>query len=1049
MVLFREKGNCLFFQVMIKWACCSPKREKSKKRKRKVIEEMNWKKPISLVLSLALAASLAAPALADEKPAGWTPADGARVEEPWYAEAQTYVTERGIMIGTDKGFEPDKIVTRAEVFQALYNMEKPELATTSIPFPDTEGKWYDAAANWAGAAQIAKGDETGAFNGDRAMTRAEMATAIYRWVQSKGQGFTGSWMFLLDFDDADQVPQWADEAMHWMTMKKIINGKGSERTLACQETATRAELAQMLMKLDKSLTPYEETAVAYEDDGRTVPAVVTMPKNVEGKVPAVVMAHGHGGSKDENVGFPGIARALAAAGIATIRMDFPGCGESTEPFTENTLRNMKSDVTAGLAYLEANYNVDPDRVGILGYSMGGRIAMELVTADDNPYSAVYILSGVSTPGEVCIAGLLPEGTTQADAEKQAKETGSFDYTTQYGQNLSLSAEWFEDMMIDPLKDADKYTGPMIVVHGDLDTVVDDATNKLTVATFAGAQEVIVPGADHGYGFYSDQPEVTAVVEGKAVEFFTLGLYPAVSLEDYLKDGGEDWFLTGKTEYTVQGMMVSKETSFHNDLEVTDYTVTDDGVSVVLKGTLGEQWVSKLEKVAKTYTTADGGAITADTFAQKDTFVDLKTVSELGTNFAMFVPADLSVTVNTAWGDVLHTNLPNAPHGEGDYLVCRVGEDGQPDLSDVWVVNGAQFPNTYDLSHKGITGKAVAASKYGNVTTDIPMDSLTAVGFEVGDILKVEITGQEPMMVPFGTGYSNVDTGSPIAVTDTSTNTLALAINMGNFASTYALGTQAEDKSWTMDETKTVTVSMGEKAGYLEEYTIRNIDALRTNVREDYESDEVFANFRAVTMGDIADGKLYRGSSPVNPELGRNTYVDALLKANNVKTVIDLADSEEEYAGYEGVAESYACTTDTVKLNMGVDFAAEDFAAKLKTGLEFMIAHEGPYFVHCNEGKDRCGFVTMVLEMLMGGKADEIVDDYMLSYENYYHVEHDSDRWNRIAGSNVIANMLKLTGAEDQAALAKADLVKAAETYLTETVGLTADQVTALKTVLSK
>jgi basic membrane protein A len=56
-------------------------------------------------------------------------------------------------------------------------------------------------------------------------------------------------------------------------------------------------------------------------------------------------------------------------------------------------------------------------------------------------------------------------------------------------------------------------------------------------------------------------------------------------------------------------------------------------------------------------------------------------------------------VNTAWGDVLHTNLPNAPHGEGDYLVCRVGEDGQPDLSDVWVVNGVQFPSNYDQSHR--------------------------------------------------------------------------------------------------------------------------------------------------------------------------------------------------------------------------------------------------------------------------------------------------------------------------------------------------------------
>ena len=44
---------------------------------------------------------------------------------------------------------------------------------------------------------------------------------------------------------------------------------------------------------------------------------------------------------------------------------------------------------------------------------------------------------------------------------------------------------------------------------------------------------------------------------------------------------------------------------------------------------------------------------------------------------------------------MHTNLPNAPHGNGDYLVCRINEKGEPDLSDVWVLNGLVFPEYYD------------------------------------------------------------------------------------------------------------------------------------------------------------------------------------------------------------------------------------------------------------------------------------------------------------------------------------------------------------------
>ena len=70
---------------------------------------------------------------------------------------------------------------------------------------------------------------------------------------------------------------------------------------------------------------------------------------------------------------------------------------------------------------------------------------------------------------------------------------------------------------------------------------------------------------------------------------------------------------------------------------------------------------------------------------------------------MFVPNDISVTVETAGGNVLHTNLPDAPHGGGDFLICRVNKNGGPDLSDVWVLNGTVFPNTYDMSRMNKPG----------------------------------------------------------------------------------------------------------------------------------------------------------------------------------------------------------------------------------------------------------------------------------------------------------------------------------------------------------
>ena len=172
----------------------------------------------------------------------------------------------------------------------------------------------------------------------------------------------------------------------------------------------------------------------------------------------------------------------------------------------------------------------------------------------------------------------------------------------------------------------------------------------------------------------------------------------LSLSEYLSETKENWFLTGKNKYTVQAMMVSKEMTFHNDLEVVDLVATDDGETVVLKGTRGEIWTSPLSQVIARYTKPDGIELCKEDFANKDVFIDIVTIPTRDTYYAMHVPKDITVIVETAQGDVLHTNLPNAPHGEGDYLVCTIGEDGDPNLSDVWVLNGLIFPDCYDTSH---------------------------------------------------------------------------------------------------------------------------------------------------------------------------------------------------------------------------------------------------------------------------------------------------------------------------------------------------------------
>ena len=157
----------------------------------------------------------------------------------------------------------------------------------------------------------------------------------------------------------------------------------------------------------------------------------------------------------------------------------------------------------------------------------------------------------------------------------------------------------------------------------------------------------------------------------------------------------------------------------------------------------------------------------------------------------------------------------------------------------------------------VEGKLVEANKYGNLVLDIDPQTILDAGYEYGDIVSLEINGTAYEM-PMGTSYSDVDVGSMVlcVVPDSKDDegndvpgSVVAAINKGDMASTLEIAVKvvAEDKSvsWTNKDgtafdpsTVTVKISMAEKGGYAAEYLIHQLT--RTNVRDDYASDEIFA-----------------------------------------------------------------------------------------------------------------------------------------------------------------------------------------------------------------
>ena len=166
----------------------------------------------------------------------------------WYHDGDHFCLENGFMIGMGDGrFDPDGVTTRAMIVTVLYRVEGKPAVTGGSPFGDVAtGAWYTDAVIWAAANGIVNGYEDGTFHPDDAITREQLAAILYRYAQSKGQGFTGLWSFRLDFPDAGEVSEWADEAMHWMVMNGVVGGKDGR--LLPGGNASRAETATMLQR---------------------------------------------------------------------------------------------------------------------------------------------------------------------------------------------------------------------------------------------------------------------------------------------------------------------------------------------------------------------------------------------------------------------------------------------------------------------------------------------------------------------------------------------------------------------------------------------------------------------------------------------------------------------------------------------------------------------------------------------------------------------------------------------------------------------------------
>jgi pimeloyl-ACP methyl ester carboxylesterase len=176
---------------------------------------------------------------------------------------------------------------------------------------------------------------------------------------------------------------------------------------------------------------YREEEVSFENSGAGIKlaGTLTIPPG-KGPFPAVVLVAGSGAhDRDEALmghrPFLVLSDYLTRKGIAVLRYDKRGVGESGGSYATATTADFADDAEAGLAYLEKRSEIDPHKIGLIGHSEGGMIA-PLVAARNSSVAFIVMMAGPGIPGDELLVEqtlLISEanGQTHETAEKAAGE----------------------------------------------------------------------------------------------------------------------------------------------------------------------------------------------------------------------------------------------------------------------------------------------------------------------------------------------------------------------------------------------------------------------------------------------------------------------------------------------------------------------------------------------------------------------------------------------------------------------------------------------------
>ncbi len=264
-----------------------------------------------------------------------------------------------------------------------------------------------------------------------------------------------------------------------------------------------------------------QSVLSFENQGMNMVATLVLPVGVK-KPPVVITCNGFAEDRFykeiPNTGgelyYDRVSRLFAEQGIATLRIDYRGSGESDGEYTMTTFSSQISDVLAAVEYVDTHLKrkVDKHRIGLFGHSQGG-LVISVASGRDKRVKSVAMWSAPSSP-PVNYSSLT---TVQGIRDGLALPDGGTIVLPLYWKDiflgdLELGKGFFVDLFaIDPLVSIAQYHGPLMYVAGRNDYIVfpQPLAGQSFMNRHEGEERLVVLEGDHefnsdvGYEMFDD------------------------------------------------------------------------------------------------------------------------------------------------------------------------------------------------------------------------------------------------------------------------------------------------------------------------------------------------------------------------------------------------------------------------------------------------------------------------------------------------------------------------------------------------------------------